>query len=115
MYPVPTHLCRCTYDHPNSTALLALPLVFALTINPLTGATTGGTVTITWSATNTDPPYFSIELVNPAFHNTFAIANNVQTSLGELTIQLPQVPIECVPFLVTCIFPPWLPCLMLMH
>ncbi|KIM64200.1 hypothetical protein SCLCIDRAFT_1213637 [Scleroderma citrinum Foug A] len=76
------------------TALLALPLVFALTINPLTEATTGGTVTITWSATSSDPAYFSIELVNPSFHNTFAIANNVETSLGQLTIQLPQVPVD---------------------
>ena len=68
----------------------------ALTINAPTDATTGGTVTITWSSSSSDPSYFTIELVNPSFHNTFAIANNVLTSLGQLTIQLPQVPIECV-------------------
>ncbi|KAG9309060.1 hypothetical protein JVU11DRAFT_10942 [Chiua virens] len=76
-----------------STLALALPLVSALTINPITGGTTGGTATITWTASTTDPNYFSIELVNTVFHNTFAIANNVQTSLGSLTIQLPQVPV----------------------
>ncbi|KAG6330914.1 hypothetical protein ID866_8175 [Astraeus odoratus] len=73
---------------------LALPFVAALTINAPTDATTGGTITLTWSAASTDPAYFTLQLVNPAFHNTFAIANNVQTSLGTITITLPQVPVD---------------------
>ncbi|KAI9566300.1 hypothetical protein HD554DRAFT_2116999 [Boletus coccyginus] len=73
---------------------LSLPLVSALTVNPPTDPTTGGTVTITWTASTSDPAYFSLELVNDAFHDTFAIANNVQTALGTLTIQLPQVPVQ---------------------
>ncbi|KAH0825976.1 hypothetical protein J3R83DRAFT_7571 [Lanmaoa asiatica] len=77
-----------------STLALALPLVSALTINPLVGATTGGTVTITWTASTTDPATFSIELVNTAFHNQFAVANNVPTAQGQITIQLPQVPVD---------------------
>ncbi|KAH7886435.1 hypothetical protein F5I97DRAFT_1830185 [Phlebopus sp. FC_14] len=76
-----------------STLALALPLVSALTVNTPNGATTGGTVTLAWTATSTDPAYFTFELVNTAFHNTFAIANNVQASLGTITIQLPQVPV----------------------
>ncbi|KAI6030009.1 hypothetical protein EDC04DRAFT_3115746, partial [Pisolithus marmoratus] len=73
---------------------LALPFVSALTLEAPTGATTGGFVTLAWQATTTDPAYFTLQLVNPAFHNTYAIANNVQTSLGTLTIQLPQVPVD---------------------
>ncbi|KIJ66577.1 hypothetical protein HYDPIDRAFT_174620 [Hydnomerulius pinastri MD-312] len=76
-----------------SALALALPLVSALTLNTPTGATTGGVVTITWTASTTDSPYFTLEMVNTAFHNTFAIANNVQTSLGTMTIELPQVPV----------------------
>ncbi|KIK81717.1 hypothetical protein PAXRUDRAFT_832661 [Paxillus rubicundulus Ve08.2h10] len=76
------------------TALaLALPLVSALTLNTPIGVTTGGEVTITWTASTTDPTSFTLELVNTVFHNTFAIANTVQTSLGTITIQLPQVPV----------------------
>ncbi|KAG8219196.1 hypothetical protein J3R82DRAFT_7 [Butyriboletus roseoflavus] len=76
-----------------STLALALPLVSALTINAITGGTTGGAVTISWTASTTDPTSFSIELINSAFHNSFAIANNIQTALGSITITLPQVPI----------------------
>ncbi|KIJ11334.1 hypothetical protein PAXINDRAFT_157332 [Paxillus involutus ATCC 200175] len=72
---------------------LALPLVSALTINTPTGATTGGTITITWSASTTDPTSFTLELTNTIFHNTFAIANTVTTSTGSITLQLPQVPV----------------------
>ncbi|KAF8838688.1 hypothetical protein BDN67DRAFT_62552 [Paxillus ammoniavirescens] len=76
------------------TALvLALPLVSALTINTPIGATTGGMVTLTWTATTTDPTSFTFELTNTIFHNTFAIANTVTTSQGSITIQLPQVPV----------------------
>jgi hypothetical protein len=78
----------------SSTLALVLPAVSALTINALVGATTGNPATITWSASTTDPAYFSIELVNPSFDDTFAIANNVQTALGTITITLPQVPVE---------------------
>ncbi|KAI6119719.1 hypothetical protein EDD16DRAFT_923084 [Pisolithus croceorrhizus] len=73
---------------------LALPFVSALTLNAPTGATTGGVVTITWEAASTDPAYFTLQLVNPAFHNTYAISNNVQTSLGTITLELPQVPVD---------------------
>ncbi|KAG2141062.1 hypothetical protein DEU56DRAFT_281866 [Suillus clintonianus] len=74
-------------------AALALPLVSALTINTPTGVTTGGVMNATWEATTADPGTFSIYMVNTIFHNTFAIANNVQTSAGILTITLPQVPV----------------------
>ncbi|KAG9309061.1 hypothetical protein JVU11DRAFT_10943 [Chiua virens] len=74
-------------------ALVALPLVSALTINPLTDATSGGTVTITWTASTTDAESFSILMVNPVnFHNTFAIANTVKTVLGQLVLTLPSMP-----------------------
>jgi len=75
-----------------STLALLVPYVAALTISGLNSATTGGTVTITWTASTTDPSSFSIELTNDAFHNTFAILSNVPTAQGSATIQLPQVP-----------------------
>ncbi|KAF9218146.1 hypothetical protein BS17DRAFT_791951 [Gyrodon lividus] len=86
-----------------SALALALPLVSALTLNTPTGATTGGTITLSWTASTTDPAYFTFELVNTVFHNTFAIANNVQTSQGTLTIQLPQVPVGYVIFFQCCL------------
>jgi hypothetical protein len=67
--------------------------VSALTLNTPTGVTTGGTVNITWQATTADPSSFSIYMVNSIFHNTFAIANNVQASAGMLTLTIPQVPV----------------------
>ncbi|KAG6380538.1 hypothetical protein JVT61DRAFT_4897 [Boletus reticuloceps] len=77
-----------------SALLLALPFVAAtITVGTPDGWTTGGTVTFTWTAATTDPSTFSIELVNAAFHDTFAIANNVQTVNGQLTVELPQVPV----------------------
>ncbi|KAF8890101.1 hypothetical protein BD779DRAFT_1785146 [Infundibulicybe gibba] len=76
-------------------SLLALvaPLVSALTINAPTDPTSGGSVTITWTTTSGDPPIFSIELMNTAFNNAFAIANNVDVSLGTITLTLPIVPV----------------------
>ncbi|KAF8435830.1 hypothetical protein L210DRAFT_2511746 [Boletus edulis BED1] len=77
-----------------SALLLALPFVAAtFTVSTPDGWTTGGTVTLMWTAATTDPSTFSIELVNTAFHDTFAIANNVPTVNGQITVELPQVPV----------------------
>jgi hypothetical protein len=75
------------------TLAFALPLVSALTINTPTGATTGGEITLTWTATTVDPTSFTFELYNTIFSDTYAIANTVQTSLGTLTLELPQIPV----------------------
>ncbi|KAF8273836.1 hypothetical protein EI94DRAFT_1782758 [Lactarius quietus] len=74
--------------------LFFLPLVSALTFTSVpTNATSGGSVTIPWSSTSTDPSTFSLELVNPTlFNNAIAIANNVATSTGTITVTLPIVP-----------------------
>ena len=53
----------------------------------------GGPLSISWEATTADPGTFSIEMVNVIFHNTFAIAANVQASAGGLNLTLPEVPI----------------------
>ncbi|KAG1763262.1 hypothetical protein EDD22DRAFT_515030 [Suillus occidentalis] len=74
-------------------ATFAVPLVSALTLNTPTGVSTGGVVNITWEATTADPSSFSLYMVNTIFHNTFAIANNVQASAGMITLTLPQVPV----------------------
>jgi len=48
-------------------------------------------ITITWTSQPSDP-LFSIELINPSFHNAFAIANNVRPTDGQVTLTLPVVP-----------------------
>ncbi|KAG1846209.1 hypothetical protein DFJ58DRAFT_730596 [Suillus subalutaceus] len=63
-------------------ATFAIPLVSALTLNTPTGASNGGSLNVTWGATTSDPSSFSLYMVNTIFHNTFAIANNVQASAG---------------------------------
>ncbi|KAF8551104.1 hypothetical protein OG21DRAFT_1513219 [Imleria badia] len=73
------------------TLALALPLVSALTFESISGWTTGATVTVTWTASTTDPTSFSIELANPSYHNSYAIATNVVTANGQVTIELPAV------------------------
>ncbi|TRM63867.1 hypothetical protein BD626DRAFT_261931 [Schizophyllum amplum] len=77
-----------------AASLLAfVACVAALTMNPLEDATSTGTVTVSWDASSDDPSSFSIYLTNEAFHNTFAIANNVDPSWGEITVQLPVIPV----------------------
>ncbi|KAK0493428.1 hypothetical protein EDD18DRAFT_420184 [Armillaria luteobubalina] len=74
-------------------ALALLPLsALSLTVNnPSTTVTSGGEITITWSTTASDPSTFHIELANTVFNSQFAVANNVNASLGTLTVQLPEV------------------------
>ncbi|KAL1742345.1 hypothetical protein HDZ31DRAFT_84213 [Schizophyllum fasciatum] len=67
--------------------------VTALTINVPEDPKSSGEVTITWDADGNDPDTFSMYLTNEAFHNTFAIRNNVDPSWGEVTLQLPVVPV----------------------
>ncbi|KAG2144726.1 uncharacterized protein EDB93DRAFT_1241260 [Suillus bovinus] len=75
-------------------ASFAIPLVSALTLNTPTGSpSVGDLVNVTWEATTADPSSFGLYMVNTIFHNTFAIANNVQTSAGIMTLVLPQVPL----------------------
>jgi len=79
----------------NKAALLAfvIPLVAGLTLNVPEIPTSGGSVTIQWTTVAGDPTTFSLELLNPSFNNAFAIANNVPTSDGKITLNLPIVPV----------------------
>ncbi|KIJ07377.1 hypothetical protein PAXINDRAFT_158434, partial [Paxillus involutus ATCC 200175] len=64
-----------------------------MTVGTPVGAITGSPVTLTWAGNSSDPAYFTFELTNPLFNYDFAIANNVQTSEGSLSLTLPQVPV----------------------
>jgi len=76
-----------------SSALFFLPLVFAVSnLSVSQNLTSGGPVTITWTADSTDPDSCSFELVNEAFHDTFAIANNIPINTGSITVNFPAVP-----------------------
>ncbi|KDR85922.1 hypothetical protein GALMADRAFT_132548 [Galerina marginata CBS 339.88] len=76
-------------------SLLALvaPLVSALTLDVPQNPTSGGSITIKWNSAPNDPDSWSFELVNTVFHNSFAIANNVNPTAGQLTLTLPVVPV----------------------
>ncbi|KAI0931396.1 hypothetical protein AcV5_005110 [Taiwanofungus camphoratus] len=76
------------------SALAAL-IPFASAAIQLTTPTdwaSGASANVSWTASPQDP-YFSFELVNAdIFHNSFGIANNVNPTLGFLTLTLPIVP-----------------------
>ncbi|KAF5352530.1 hypothetical protein D9756_006210 [Leucocoprinus leucothites] len=74
-------------------AALVAPLVSALTVDqPSQAVNNGGDMTFTWTAASGDPATFSVYLQNPTFNSVFGVANNVDASLGTLTIQVPAVP-----------------------
>ncbi|KAI9513102.1 hypothetical protein F5148DRAFT_1158736 [Russula earlei] len=77
---------------PALSAILFFPLVSALTFTTPSNVTSGGSTTISWTPDAGDPQVFSLELLNTVFHNSFAIANNVQTATGQITVNLPIVP-----------------------
>ncbi|KAI0286862.1 hypothetical protein BGY98DRAFT_1092467 [Russula aff. rugulosa BPL654] len=56
--------------------------------------TSGAPCTVNWTPESGDAAVFSLELVNVVFHNTFALANNVQTSSGQVNVTIPIVPAD---------------------
>ncbi|PFH47584.1 hypothetical protein AMATHDRAFT_50192 [Amanita thiersii Skay4041] len=84
----------------NKVAFFALvaPLVHAaFNIETPSNVRSASSITIKWTAEPTDPfssPICSFELFNDAFHDSFAIANNVPSLQGSLTLTLPVVPIR---------------------
>ncbi|KAH8825116.1 hypothetical protein DL96DRAFT_1712141 [Flagelloscypha sp. PMI_526] len=74
-----------------AAVLVALPLASAMKLQTPTNPTSDGQVTIKWTPEATDPSTFSLELTNESFHNTFAIANNVNTADGQLTLTFPSL------------------------
>lgn len=79
----------------DSAAVLALASFAQATITINTDSLTANTTdTIQWTSTdlNNDPESFSIELTNTLFHDNFAIGNNIQTTTGSFTFEMPVVP-----------------------
>ncbi|KAF8799908.1 hypothetical protein BYT27DRAFT_7119137 [Phlegmacium glaucopus] len=74
-----------------SLLVLFAPFVSALTILAPTNVTSGGFFTINWTSAAGDPATWTFELTNPSFNNAIAISNNVDPSLGSITIQCPVV------------------------
>ena len=83
-----------------SALALAAPLVSALTVTTPTDWTNAGSVTVTWTAAAGDPQTFDVELINQQFNSQFALANNVQTSDGTISLTLPQVPVGWVTYMM---------------
>ncbi|KAI0050591.1 hypothetical protein FA95DRAFT_1581118 [Auriscalpium vulgare] len=75
-----------------SILVALLPLVSALQFNTPTNLTSAAEATISWTQQANDPQVITIELVNTIFHNTFAIANNIQSTAGTITLLLPVIP-----------------------
>lgn len=70
-----------------------VPLATSFILDTPAGTITSGEeVTITFTKQPGDPKTFSLELVNNDLDSAFAIANDVSTSAGEITIALPIVP-----------------------
>jgi len=74
---------------------LVAPLVSALTLGTPSNVTSGGQITITWTAVPSDIE-FTLELANLVFRDQIAIANNVDPSIGSLTVQCPATPTDTV-------------------
>ncbi|OCH84935.1 hypothetical protein OBBRIDRAFT_798661 [Obba rivulosa] len=76
-----------------STLAVLVTFVSALTLQTPTDWQSGTAVNVSWTNAVGDPSTWSLELVNPTnFHNSFAIANNVNPAPGVLSIRLPIVP-----------------------
>ncbi|KAF8174943.1 hypothetical protein BJ912DRAFT_39959 [Pholiota molesta] len=69
------------------------PLVTGLVLSIPENPTTGGQITIKWTNEQGDPATWSFELINVAFNNAFAIANNVDPASNSITLTLPVVPV----------------------
>jgi hypothetical protein len=48
--------------------------------------------TIQWASGPEDASSFSMELINQAFSTSYVIANNVQSSLASISVELPVIP-----------------------
>ncbi|KIM35610.1 hypothetical protein M413DRAFT_20729 [Hebeloma cylindrosporum] len=72
---------------------LVAPLASALILSIPEAPTSGGQMTIKWTNEPNDPETWSFELINTAFNNAFAIANNVNPSASSLTLTIPIVPV----------------------
>jgi hypothetical protein len=70
---------------------LVIPLISALTLKVPQKLSSGGQGTFTWTTDAGDPAFFVLELLNTAFHDSFAIGNNVATSALSITLELPIV------------------------
>jgi len=77
----------------SALALLAPLVAGEIVLSVPKAPTSQGTVTITWTSLATDPQTFSLELLNPSFNDAFAIANNIITTSGSITLTLPVVPV----------------------
>ena len=76
-----------------ASLIFFLPLVSAVTFGSIpSNLTSGGPATFTWTGDTSDPSTFSLELVNAAFNNAFAVGNNIPTSDGTISVTLPIVP-----------------------
>ncbi|CAE6512601.1 unnamed protein product [Rhizoctonia solani] len=76
--------------------LSVLSAVSAITITkPDSSGWKNGTVTVEWTSASGDQQVFTIQLRDtntPSVINPMAVANNVQTSLGTTSFELPIVP-----------------------
>ncbi|KAJ7485505.1 hypothetical protein FB451DRAFT_58681 [Mycena latifolia] len=81
------------FDIITATLVMAATSVLSLTVNtPIGEVHPAQSLTITWESTPTDSATFDIELFKPSFIIPLALASNVDTSTGEITVTLPLVP-----------------------
>jgi len=73
-------------------ALSVVPFVSAVQFEVPKNPATESTITIKWTTEASDPGTWSLELINDVFNRAYAIGNNLDPSLGSITITLPAVP-----------------------
>ncbi|THH33168.1 hypothetical protein EUX98_g1023 [Antrodiella citrinella] len=79
----------------SAVALLASYASATIVISTPTNANSSEPLTVTWTSSSGDPSSFSLELSNPQlFNQQFAVGNNLGTSVGTFTFQMPTVPAD---------------------
>lgn len=80
---------------PSAIALLASYASATIVIDTPTNATSGEPITVKWSSQMGDPSSITLELSNPdLFHQAFAVGNNLDTSVGQVSFTMPTVQAE---------------------
>ncbi|KAJ7627179.1 hypothetical protein FB45DRAFT_58645 [Roridomyces roridus] len=74
-----------------ATVLLVASAAIAIDIQPLSNAQSGMPTTVRWTPVSSSLTY-TVYLLYSSFNDKFAIANNVNSSTGQLDVTMPQVP-----------------------
>ncbi|KAH8818721.1 hypothetical protein DL96DRAFT_1684350 [Flagelloscypha sp. PMI_526] len=82
---------RCSSRVVAALALVTvLPLISALSLQTPSSAKAGGSLTVRWSSSPSDPTSFNMVLVNYEITKAWALTVNTQTSAGSVSVGIPS-------------------------